>query len=325
MLRLLKPEVYQGNKNLKQYFEGWYFKIVSEDESRVISLIPGISLNPKDPHSFIQYINGITGETRYVRYRVRDFFYEKDSFEVRIGCSYFSAEKMELNITEPGFNVYGELDFRKITPFPSSILSPGIMGWYSFVPRMECKHAVVSMNHTAHGKLKINNQVSYIKGGKSYIEKDWGQSFPAAWIWTQSNNFDDPGVSVMLSAAKIPWLGSYFMGFICFLLYDGKTYLFTTYNKSKLQLNDFDDKKIEILLQNRSHKLSFEIDRRKSGELKAPVKGEMSRMIKESVDSIIKIILSNKSGRVIYSGTGRRAGLEVTSNIFELLTGKVIS
>lgn len=325
MLRLFKPEIYQGDKKLRNYFEGWYFKIVSEDESRVFSFIPGISLNAKDPHSFIQYIDGITGESRYVRYRIRDFFYEKDRFEVRIGCSFFSTEKMELNITEPGFTVYGEIDFRSITPFPSSIFSPGIMGWYSFVPRMECKHAVVSMNHLAHGKLKINNRVSYIKGGRGYTEKDWGTSFPSAWIWTQSNNFDDPGVSVMLSVAKIPWLGSFFMGFICFLLYEGNVILFSTYNNSKLQLNDYDDSRIIIALQNRKYKMSLEIERKKSGELLAPVKGEMSRMIKESVDSVVNVSLSEISGNVLFSGTGRRAGLEVTSNIFELLQGKVIS
>ena len=35
-------------------------------------------------------------------------------------------------------------------------------------------------------------------GGRGYIEKDWGQAFPRAWIWTQSNHFgaDAPGTSL---------------------------------------------------------------------------------------------------------------------------------
>lgn len=325
MLRLFNPGIYQGNKKLKKYFEGWYFKIVSGDESRVFSFIPGVSLNPGDPHSFIQYLDGISGKSHYVRYRVKDFWYSGNSFEVKIGSSYFSEDKLELDIKEPGFRVQGEVDFKNRTRFPSNLFSPGIMGWYSFVPFMECKHGVISMNHTAHGRLKINNHVNYFRGGKSYIEKDWGVSFPAAWIWTQCNNFDDPGVSVMLSVAKIPWLGSYFMGFISFALLNGKTYLFATYNGSKLTLSNFNEKFIYMDLLHKDYALAIRIERRKSGELKAPERGVMSRMIKESVDSVVEISLKGKDGKELFTGTGRRAGLEVTSNIFELLEEKTIN
>ena len=100
MLRLFKPEIYQGNKSLKSYFEGWYFKMVSEDETKVYSFIPGISLNPSDPHAFIQFIDGITGNTEYVRYSIQDFSYDKEQFRVWVGNSFFSAEKIVLDIKE---------------------------------------------------------------------------------------------------------------------------------------------------------------------------------------------------------------------------------
>ena len=63
------------------------------------------------------------------------------------------------------------------------------MGWYSFVPFMECKHGIVSVNHDLSGILNVNDEVLISDGGKGYIEKDWGTSFPEAWIWMQSNNF----------------------------------------------------------------------------------------------------------------------------------------
>jgi tocopherol cyclase len=34
-------------------------------------------------------------------------------------------------------------------------------------------------------------------GGSGYIEKDWGRSFPRAWIWAQSNTFTQPGTSFL--------------------------------------------------------------------------------------------------------------------------------
>lgn len=319
MFRVFKPSVYQGNRRLKKYFEGWYFKQVTGDEKKVFAFIPGISLTPDDPHSFIQFINGITGESRYVRYDHKSFRYSGKSFMVWVGNSFFSQSKISLNIDEKNFMVKGELNYSLSAGFPSSVFSPGIMGWYSFVPFMECKHGVVSMNQFVNGQISINQEITEFRNGKAYIEKDWGNSFPSAWIWMQSNNFDNPHTSVMLSVARIPWMGSYFMGFLAFLFLEGKTYLFTTYNKSKLKLKEYDDHFILIDLQNRDSVLSLKIERKKFGELMAPAKGKMNRMIKESVDSTVKLTLFDEDRKTIFSGTGRRAGLEVTSNIFELI------
>jgi hypothetical protein len=321
MLRVFDPRVYQGNMRLKKYFEGWYFKQVTADEKKVFSFIPGISLNPDDPHSFIQFINGITGETRYIRYDLKSFHYSSKKFEVWIGDSYFSANKMILNIDETDFRVEADLHYSLSSGFPSSLISPGIMGWYSFVPFMQCKHGVVSMNQYVNGSVRINRELTNFNRGKAYIEKDWGSSFPSAWIWLQSNNFDNPQASIMLSVARIPWLGSYFMGFLCFFFYEGETYLFTTYNNSKLSLKSYSEAAIIIELQNKKHKLSLDIKRKKFGELRAPDRGKMTRMIKESVDSEVMVRLTDKANSLIFSGQGRRAGLEVTSNIFELLEG----
>ncbi len=35
-------------------------------------------------------------------------------------------------------------------------LDPGIMGWYKYVPFMQCYHGVVSLNHELKGQLRIN-------------------------------------------------------------------------------------------------------------------------------------------------------------------------
>ena len=323
MLRIFKPEVYQGGDRPRKYFEGWYYKMVTGNEQNVFSFIPGISLNPQDPHSFIQFINGITGETRYIRYDKGDFRYSRKRLEVHIADSCFTDTKANINIEKEDFKIRGELLFHGLQKFPSSTMSPGIMGWYSFVPFMECKHSVVSMNHCIYGELSINDQVFSFNHGKGYIEKDWGTSFPSAWIWLQSNNFNNPTVSVMLSVAKIPWFGSYFMGFISFLHLNGETYLFTTYNNSTLTLKKYDDDFINIDIRNKQHLLQLEIERKRDGELVAPERGQMTRMIKESVDSVVRVSLFDQNNYLLFSKTGRRAGLEVTSNIFELLTEPV--
>jgi tocopherol cyclase len=76
-LRIYRPEIFQGNMKKKNYFEGWYFKHVSQDLKHVLSFIPGISLTENDPHSFIQVINGITGKTEYISYPLDEFIWDK--------------------------------------------------------------------------------------------------------------------------------------------------------------------------------------------------------------------------------------------------------
>ena len=235
-MKLFRPEVFQGQIRYRHYFEGWYLKHLTAGLDHVISFIPGVSLTMKDPHSFIQVMDGISGKSWYVRYDLSSFTWDRKYFRVSIGNSIFSRDFSDIDISDANLKVRGKITYHDMVRFPSTIFSPGIMGWYSFVPFMECKHGVVSVDHTLQGVLEFNEQKIDFNNGRGYIEKDWGTSFPAAWIWLHSNAFDSRRVSVMLSVAKIPWLGSYFMGFLCFLFLDDEFFLFSTYNGSRSKM-----------------------------------------------------------------------------------------
>ena len=317
-MSIFRPEIFQGNLTSKQYFEGWYFKHVSAQIDVVYSFIPGISLNVEHPHAFIQIINGITGETQYIEYPLSDFSYSKDAFKVQIGESVFTRDYISLRIDAPSIKVEGHLVYTNIIKYPRSLLSPGIMGWYSFVPFMECKHGIVSVSHRIDGSLTIDNQLIDFSGGKGYIEKDWGKSFPESWIWLHSNNFTHSDACIMISIAKIPWLGSSFVGFISFLYCNGKFYHFSTYNGAKIRELKYAEDQLKIELINSNYSLSVKASIKKSGILKAPVRGKMDRHIKESVDSEIVVVMKDKKGNVIYEDTAVRTGLEVIEEIFEI-------
>lgn len=310
-MKLFHPEVFQGRLSQKRYFEGWYFKHVSAGLDQVYSFIPGVSLNTRHPHAFIQIINGICGETHYIEYPLSDFKFRRDYFWVKIGKSEFCADSMQIDIENAEINVKGRLSYPGRVKYPSSLLSPGIMGWYSFVPYMECKHGVVSVNHSISGSLNINDQTIDFSGGKGYIEKDWGRSFPETWIWMQSNNFDQADASLMISIAKIPWLGSHFTGFLGFLYFDSKFYPFSTYNGAKITNSTLDNGLLNISMKHHQHMLNITATINKSGVLKAPQAGSMDRHIKESIDSELRVQLIDQNNHEIFSDTGHRAGLEV--------------
>jgi tocopherol cyclase len=318
-MRIYRPQVFQGNLNMKNYFEGWYFKNVSLNLSHTYSFIPGISLTDKDSHSFIQILNGITGESHYIRYRVDEFTWDRKKLYLKVGNSVFTENYISINIEEDGFKATGRIDYSNIVKYPISLLSPGIMGWYSFVPFMECKHGIVSVNHDLTGRLAINNIVIDFDGGKGYIEKDWGTSFPEAWLWIQANNFADHNTSFCFSIAKIPWRGKFFIGFIAFLYFNKQFFLFSTYNNSVLAEIKHFDESIDLTLKNRNSILQVNVLKNKFGELRAPASGDMSRKIKESTDSVVCIKLFDKYMNPLCNDSSRRAGVEVIEKIFDLI------
>jgi tocopherol cyclase len=319
-LRFLHPEIFQGDLIKKNYFEGWYFKHVSHDLEHVYSFIPGVSLNSDEPHSFIQVINGITGETKYITYPLEQFSWDKKQLNLKIGGSVFTEKYIDLNINNESLTLYGHVDYSNLIKYPSTFISPGIMGWYSFVPFMECKHGIVSVNHGLMGELILNGNTISLNGGKGYIEKDWGTSFPEVWIWMQSNNFSNTQTSFSFSVAKIPWLGRFFMGFISFLYLNDRFYLFSTYSNSKITKIIHDNTSISFTLKSNDALLEVKAVKNRFGELRAPVSGHMSRRIKESVDSTVELSLFDNKGKLIYHDSGKRTGLEVIEEIFNYIS-----
>jgi hypothetical protein len=217
-------------------------------------------------------------------------------------------------------NIQGEVNFDNLTPWSSSLLSPGIMGPFSFVPFMECYHGILSMNHCITGEVVFNDESISFSQGKGYMEKDWGHSFPEAYIWMQSNHFSQPGTSVKASIAMIPWLTSSFIGHIGGLLFEGKLYEFTTYNGSRIKkCNVFEDK-VEIIIENGKFRLSLWVKRNNVTELAAPIAGFMDARIEESMKAEITVELFDKKRKtLLLSDTGLSGGIEVAGKYQKLI------
>ena len=184
----LNPGVYHGLNKKPPFFEGWYYKMISADECNKVAIIPGVILG-QDAHAFLQVLDGVDGTTAYLKFPIQDFRADDRRFAIEIGKNRFDDSHLFLALNNPQCQLTGEIHLGPLNPWPVTWLSPGIMGWYAWVPRMECYHGVLSFSHSLRGTLNLNGKVLDFSGGRGYIEKDWGQSFPAAWIWCQSNHF----------------------------------------------------------------------------------------------------------------------------------------
>ncbi len=310
----------------KKYFEGWYFKhdtpaSPADDPDlpkEVFAVIPGVSLvNRQDRHAFIQVIES-SHATHYLTYDIEEFKAGKRSFSIQIGDNYFSRKGITLNIDRKEVKLAGTISYEGVTPFPVTLASPGIMGWYGYVPFMECFHGVVSMNHILNGSMVMDGRTIDFTGGKGYIEKDWGTSFPRDYIWIQCNDFANERVSFMLSIATIPWMGKEFVGFLGFLYTGEQLYRFATYNRSTIQELAVSDNAISTRISNSRYDLWVTVQGRDSGSLAAPRSGTMDRYIKESVMSRVRITLKDKLGKLLFDGTGDPAGFEISGDIEKL-------
>jgi tocopherol cyclase len=316
--KIRKPLLFQGNNKGERYFEGWYYKQISKDHKSVISFIPGISLFDNDAHSFIQYIyvsldenSNKTIKTGYVKYPVKDFKFNNNPFMLQIEDNIFTESIISIKIVDKNINIEGTLELGSFTPIKKSIFTPNIMGFFAYIPKMECYHGIVSMNHGVKGILMINNEQVDFNNGKGYIEKDWGTSFPERYIWIQCNNFKNNNTSIFCSIADIPFMGKSFLGYIINLVIDGKEYRFATYNNSKLKIQSITKEKITLLLEDSKTKLKIEAYLNETGELIAPQKGRMQKIVKEEVSGKVKINLYNKQTGIVYEDICYMAGIEV--------------
>ena len=312
LTNLLNPERFQGHGKTRSYFEGWYFKLVSPSE-RSLAIIPGIAFDEQGSgQAFVQILDGNRKTSRFLTFPTDVFRAAPDRFLVAVGGSVFSENQITLNLE----GLEGTVQLINTVGWPKPWYSPGIMGPFSFVPFMECYHGIVSMDHQLEGQLKLDGELIDFSGGRGYLEKDWGRSFPSAYTWMQSNHFSEPGISLKCSVARIPWLGSSFTGFISGLWLRDRLIRFTTYNRSSLRRCSISASAVEVTLQNPDYTLEITARRDEATTLASPIRGAMDGRIQETMNARLEVALSErKTGSVIFEGTGLNAGLEVAGEI----------
>jgi hypothetical protein len=314
----LHPEMYHGHGIKPPFFEGWYYKLVNQAEDRRYAIIPGIILGDR-AHAFIQVLDGVTGKSTYHEYTTDQFWAAQDRFEIRIGSNTFTRQHVLLDIDDAQIKLSGELNFTDLSPWPVRWQSPGIMGWYAWVPRMECYHGVLSLDHKISGSLQLENERIDFSGGRGYIEKDWGQSFPEAWVWFQTNHFEDSGSCITASVAVIPWLKSAFRGFIIGVWHQKRLYRLATYTGARIDDLQIRDDAVDWVVSDGQYRLEMRATRTEGGLLLGPTRMEMGKRVAETLNATVKVRLSDRSGTDIFQGSGKFAGLEVHGELERLL------
>lgn len=293
--KIYSPELFQGKKQKPPYFEGWYFKHVSADKQHFLVAIPGVSLAPNDEHCFIQVFFGKPFQSFYIRYDLDAFKYNDNTFDIHIGDSHFSEEGISLNIDDKKIKLSGTIRYSNFKRIKKSALAPSIMGYYAYIKNMQCNHGVISLDHTTTGSIKVNGKTLDFNAGRGYVEKDWGSSFPQKYLWIQGNHFlkDE---SLIVSIARVPFLGLSFLGLISIFTLHGYEYRFATYNGAKFKFDKTNQQQFSLTLSRKNIRLEVEIEHPDGLPLKAPKQGMMIDEITETLEgkAAVKLYINNK-------------------------------
>ena len=255
------------------YFEGYYVRCSSEGDQA--AFIFGSSRGRGEGSSFIQIITA--DSSYYAEYAYEDYFIDRRDFAVFVGNSSVNRDGAVLNIERPGLSVQGSISFGELTP-----LKYDAMGWFRWLPFMECRHSVVSMRHSIQGQVIINGRSYNFDGGVGYIEGDRGHSFPSKYFLSQSAV---PDISIFMSAGVIPYLGLRFNGTVCVISSGGCEYRLATYLGARVK--ELNSGRL-VIVQGKWRLEAEALDTRNTHELLAPEHGKMSRTIKESIKRTVR-------------------------------------
>jgi len=254
-------------KKEKNKFFGKYYKFVCHDDGFCFAMIVA---NSNEGRS-IQIIT--PDGAHYIHDPTRVLIYNEHEV-------FFDIEQDDITLN-------GSIKMYDFNP-----LKRHVMGPFHYIPFMECKHNIYSMFHALNGEITYNRQTISFKDGHGYIEGDKGVNFPSRYVWYNSSL---PNAAVTFAIANIPFKLFRFTGVLGFIKTQDKEYYLSTYNFVKVIRNSEN----YVELKKRGYTLTVEIEYKEGEKLKAPVKGNMTRYIKENVSIKSKYTLKYKNETIL--------------------------
>ena len=250
----------------KNRFFGKYYKFISDDSSFSFAVI----ISTANEGDMLQVI------TPHKAFLINN----TKSVSVK-------GSMITFDINQDDLVMKGELTLGELHPLKKIVMGP-----FTYLP-MECRHEIYSMWHTLRGMLLINDKEVSFNKGRGYIEGDSGTNFPKKYVWYNSVTSE---ATATFALASIPLFGLiHFTGILCFIKTKEKEYYLSTYNGAKLRKISEE----EIIISKGKYSFVLKMNDKEGHLLKAPVKGNMDRYIKENLNTLTTYTLMKKDETLI--------------------------
>lgn len=291
---------FHGEKKRRRFFEGWYLK--HQNAAQTLALIPAYHVDTAGQASASLQIIA-DRQSFHIPFSAADFYANPRQFHVQLGRNHFDTDGILLDVHTPSCHLTGALSYG-----PWHLPETDIMGPFRFLPFLQCNHGILSLFHSVAGTLTLNGTPYCFDADTGYIEKDWGTSFPSAYLWTQTNDLDTDSACIMLALATVP-IGTFpFTGCICAIVYQGKSYRLATYCGVRILAHS----PTHVLLEQGSHRLHVQLLHPSAQPLQAPVRGNMSRVIHESPSCRVRYRFWEGS-QLLFDHISERASFEYSA------------
>lgn len=264
-------------------FEGFYFKGYQKDGILLV-IICGYSKSRSGSHAFLQVSTPENG-TQYFEYELSSINRQEGTFNFDIGPHSFSNKGISINEEDCKIAI----EFTQFFKWPRSILNPSIMGLLGHVPRVECKHDIVSPGIVLKGSARINGSTYKFTNASGYIDKNWGESFPKSYYWGHITGFTDPSISIQFTKGYPLWGRWRVPVYVGFLKIGENIHTFHSWKIDKMTLINVGHH--EIYLENRKWKVTVKLNPGIPLNLRAPSKGSLNDKIVEHAggNAIVRI------------------------------------
>jgi tocopherol cyclase len=310
--QMTNPDLYHGRLPWNK-FEGWYFKLCSE--AAAFAFIPGIFHGDSNmrPHSFLQVLDGPSVAYDYIIFPAESFRASAKKLELAVGENSFSLSGIRLDTGNSSFgSLKASLRLDNVRKWDCGGKAHRSMGFYNFLPFMECYSQVCAMDMEVSGYVSIGGRTYEFENGRGYVEKNWGKQFPLSWLWVQCNCFEHTKASLSASVGHIPFILGSFRGFLIGLQTEMGFYGFTSMNGSKLEVRQAGRDRA-ITAESGRYRLDIITGTSEDAFVlcNAPKDGQMIPLVRETLTAAVHIKLAEiHTGRVLLEDTGRNTGIE---------------
>lgn len=222
---------------------------------------------------------------------------KEGSFQIsELNSVIIESDKITFNIDRDDLKMTGKIIMSDFHPLKKKAMGP-----FS-VFRMECSHEIYSMYHKLGGEIQYNGKYYSFENGYGYIEGDSGVNFPKNYIWYNSVG---PDYGVTLAVATIPFGFVKFTGILGFVSFENKEYYLCTYTGAKT----VNKSPTYFEIKKGKYRLTVSVKEAGGHMLKAPIKGNMDRYIKENV-AVATEFKFTKNGEIILDKKDAESSLE---------------
>jgi len=103
---------------------------------------------------------------------------------------------------------------------------------------------------------------------------------------------------------------------------DGRLYRFATHTGARTQHLMLQDEQVDWVVSDRDLRLEMQVVQAGGGLIYGPTHHSMGRRVDETLDASVHVRLSERSGRLLFEGQGRHAGLEINGDVQRLLAAR---